>query len=109
MKGKVMSDEWKKLISIRTKIAMDNLPPEKREKLRSCLGKPPLNKGTKCPEWIKAKKWKPVSQFTKDGVFMRTYKSALEAQEITGICRSSICFCLKGRYKLAGGFIWKYA
>lgn len=31
-----------------------------------------------------------------------------EASRITKICVSSICACCKGKYKTAGGYIWKY-
>lgn len=109
LKGKKLSDEHKQAVSRGTKKAMARLPPEKRAKLASCKGKTPWNKGKKTPEEVCALKYKPVIQYTKDGKLVQKYSSAKEASAKTGICRSSICFCLKGRYKLAGGFIWKYA
>ena len=51
----------------------------------------------------------PVSQYTKSGVFVATYTSGLEAERQTGICNQNISHCLKGRYKSAGNYIWKYA
>lgn len=61
------------------------------------------------PKEVCALKYKPVAQYTKDGKLLEVFNSAKEASLKTGIFRSSICFCLKGRYKSAGGFIWKYA
>ena len=34
---------------------------------------------------------------------------AKEAFEKTGVSRSGICNCCKGKIKTAGGYIWKYA
>lgn len=52
---------------------------------------------------------KAVSQFTKDGVYIKTYKSAKEAHKETGLNHSHILECCMGkRYKTVGGYIWKY-
>ena len=51
----------------------------------------------------------PILQFTKDGTFVKEWPSAREAERQLGILQSSICNCLKGRYKSAGGFVWRYA
>ena len=51
---------------------------------------------------------KPVEQYNIDGELVGTYPSATAAQEATGIDRSSICNVLKGRFKTAGGYKWKY-
>lgn len=59
-------------------------------------------------EGTKEKCSKPVVQYTLDNQFVAEYPSAAEAERQTGILRSSICYCLKGRYKSAGGYIWKY-
>ena len=37
------------------------------------------------------------------------FPSLMEAERQTGISNCSICKCLKGRYKSAGGFYWFYA
>ena len=50
----------------------------------------------------------PILQFSKDGTFIKEWPSAKEAERQLGIARSSICLCLKGRLKSAGGFIWRY-
>ena len=50
----------------------------------------------------------PILQFAKDGTLIKEWPSACEAERRLGISKSSICFCLKGRYKSAGGFVWRY-
>lgn len=51
---------------------------------------------------------KSVIQYTKEGIFIKKWKSAKEASEILQIDRGNISACCKGRYKSAGGFFWKY-
>ena len=50
-----------------------------------------------------------ILQFAKDGTFVKEWPSAHEAERQLGILHSSICNCLKGRLKSAGGFVWRYA
>lgn len=51
---------------------------------------------------------RPVSQFTKEGVFIQNYASIRNATEITKISEDSIGMCVRKRAKSGGGFIWKY-
>lgn len=51
----------------------------------------------------------PVSQFTKDGVFVRTYKSLCDAEKETGFLKGNISANCRGKIKTAYGFIWRYA
>lgn len=51
---------------------------------------------------------KQVLQFTKDWSFVKEYESLSEAFRQTGISIGNISSCCNGRYKSAGGFIWKY-
>lgn len=53
---------------------------------------------------------KPILQFTTDGIFVKEYRSAVEAYNQTNIKRSQIVYCCKNRksYETAGGYIWKY-
>ena len=55
-----------------------------------------------------AKKQKPVSQFTKEGIWIRDWNSVTEAGEVLGIRRGNISNCLIGISKSAGGYVWKY-
>ena len=50
----------------------------------------------------------PILQFTKSGEFMKEWPSASEAERQLKISQSSICNCLKGHRKSAGGFVWRY-
>ena len=52
---------------------------------------------------------KPISQYTKEGEWIRNWSSTKEASEVLGIGRGSISNCLTGRLKTAGGYVWKYA
>ncbi len=52
---------------------------------------------------------KRVLQFSKNGLFIAEYKNTLEAEAKTGASNGSISNVCNGRYKTAGGFVWKYA
>jgi hypothetical protein len=52
-----------------------------------------------------------VSQYSLDGVFIKEYKSTVDAEKETGIFNgviSNVCRGVRGR-KTAGGYIWKYS
>ena len=54
-----------------------------------------------------------VAQYTKDGTHIATYNSIQDASTATGINKSSICLCCKGKQGTsyrhsAGGYVWKY-
>lgn len=53
---------------------------------------------------------KKISQYSKDGNLVATYKSASEASRVTGIKRCNICSVARSntRQKSAGGYIWRY-
>lgn len=55
------------------------------------------------------KQVKSIYQYDLDGNLIRKWDSIKQAGETLGINRPSISNCLKGRYKSAGGFIWKYS
>lgn len=50
----------------------------------------------------------PVVQYTKDGVFIKEWNSAKEADNELNINRNHICSCCKGRIKSIGGYKWEY-
>ena len=54
---------------------------------------------------------KPVSQYTKDGLFKAEYSSATEASRKTGLNQGGITKCCRNYYgrKSYGGFVWKYS
>lgn len=51
---------------------------------------------------------KPIIQFSKDGEFIRKWNSAMDVHRELGINQNCICQCCKGKYKTAGGYIWRY-
>lgn len=54
-------------------------------------------------------KSKPISQYTRDGIFIRNWDSISDASRFYNISHSSISLCLSGRNKCSNGYIWKYA
>ena len=52
---------------------------------------------------------KAVHQFDKNGSFIKTYQSLIDASKETGARDSDISSCLRGKRKTAGGWIWKNA
>lgn len=59
-------------------------------------------------EEIARKKYKPIIQFSKEGILIREWESGIQAGKSLGIHKNCISACLRGRQKTAGGFIWKY-
>ena len=49
-----------------------------------------------------------ILQFSKDGALIAEYQSIRAAERQTGCNKGHICSCCKGKYKSAGGFIWRY-
>ena len=54
-------------------------------------------------------KRKKILQYTKSGEFVREWASMTAIWQELGIRQSSICLCCKGKYKSAGGYVWRYA
>ena len=59
-------------------------------------------------EYNKLIKQLPVGQFTNDGILIKKFNGAHDADIELNIDRSSILKVCKGKRKTAGGFIWKY-
>ena len=54
------------------------------------------------------RKRKTVVQIDFNGFFVREFISIHEAYNVTKISRDTISKCCKGKYKQAGGYIWKF-
>lgn len=66
------------------------------------------NRGRKLTEAHKDFLRKPVLQFTREGIFIKEYKSMTDARlslNSTNLKISEVCL---GKRKTAGGYIWKY-
>lgn len=60
-------------------------------------------KGERTAQTLKKK----VYQYDQEMNLIAVYDGAIDAEKETGVSRSNICICIKGRAKTAGGFIWK--
>ena len=60
------------------------------------------------PDVYKKKNVKSVLQFTINGGFIKEWDSIVCASKDLKIGGNSIVTCCKGKYKSAGGYIWKY-
>ena len=49
-----------------------------------------------------------ILQYSKSGEFIREWQGAREVERVLYINNSNIIQCCKGRYKSAGGFVWRY-
>ena len=49
-----------------------------------------------------------ILQISNNGIIIKEFKNAMEAERETKICNGSIYKCLNGKTKSAGGYIWKY-
>ena len=52
---------------------------------------------------------KKIIQYDKQGNFIKTWDYISQIQEELGINRNCVGACCRGKYKSAGGFIWRYA
>lgn len=51
---------------------------------------------------------RPITQYTKDDIFIANYECIRDAMKETGILETSIHNCLTNKTKSAGGFKWSY-
>ena len=77
------------------------------DNLEWCDRKYNMNYGTLQERRIR-KVFKPILQYTKDGVFIKEWESIVSAAQQTNISRKHISDCCCGRGKTAGGYVWKH-
>ena len=126
-KGYLLVDLYKngkrKMCSIHRLVAMTFLPnsqnlPQvnhidenslnnKVDNLEWCTSKYNINYGTRTQRCVE-KISKPVLQYTKDGFFIKEWKSTMDVYRNLGYCYQSISACCLGKIKSAYGFLWKY-
>ena len=56
----------------------------------------------------KNKMAKKVNQYDKEGNYIKTWDCIIDVERETNIKNTNIVACCKGKYKTAGGYIWKY-
>lgn len=78
------------------------------ENLEWCTCKENINYGSHNKR-VSEKMSKTVLQFTKDGEFIKEWKSGKDIQRILGFDSSHISRCCLGKRKSAFGFVWKYS
>ena len=77
------------------------------QNLEWCDRKYNCNYGTRIKK-ISEKCSKPVLQLTKDGEFVREWKSATYVERNLGYFHNYISSCCLGKHKSAYGYIWKF-
>ena len=77
------------------------------QNLEWCNRKYNINYGTHMQR-VSEKLSKPVLQYSKDGEFVKEWKSAMYIQRNFGYNHSFISACCRGERNSAYGFIWKY-
>ena len=85
----------------------ENKTNNKSENLEWCDQKYNNNYGTRVKRQSD-KCSKPVIQLTKDGEFVREWKSMNDVQRNLGYSNGNISSCCTGRYKSAYNYIWKF-
>lgn len=112
VKGYEYSEDTREKMSQHAKKMWEN--PEMRERLTKHLREiSNANIGKKIdPEVVKklaAQKSLKVDQYDKDGNFIQTFDSLMDAaRSVNKDCNSAIVSCCKGKKKSYCGFIWKY-
>jgi len=101
LKGRIITEETRK----KTSETMKGVP--KSAETRRNMAKAAC--GRIMPKGKDSKKAVPVHQFDKDGNFIKEFGSVIDAANEVGCQNSGICFCLSGRIKSSGGYVWKRA
>lgn len=83
------------------------------DNLEWCTQKYNINYGTGIARRIQlfntnGKCYKPVLQYTLEGIFIKEWKSIIDVQRNLGFCQSHISKCCRGKQAYAYGYIWKY-
>jgi group I intron endonuclease len=95
--------------SHKNKIKNEKIEEETKEKIKNSVIKYYEKNGIEKHRIAMAKaSGKAVSQYTKDGIFMKEYISISAAERELNVKKGNISHVLSGRYKLAYGFIWKH-
>jgi len=108
------SEKWQKAISegrIGGRIGGHSKTEESKKKISESLKKyykHNTNSKKNITETMRKVNGKKVSQYTKEGVFIASFDSIVEAAEKNGLTRRNVQVCVSGHNKTAGGFIWKY-
>jgi hypothetical protein len=75
--------------------------------LEWCTYRYNLNYGTHNARANESRK-KPISQYSKDGKFIRDWNSVTDLRNETGMDITHVSSCCRGKRKSANGFCWQY-
>jgi hypothetical protein len=78
---------------------------EKISKMKK--GKKFSAKAIKGMKKAREKQYIKVAMYSREGKFIREFKSTLEASTTTGIHNGNICNCMNGKRPTAGGYVFK--
>jgi hypothetical protein len=104
-----------KILKVAALVAKTYLPEQKKGDKLSFKDGDKANCHINNLEWTKGSREqyryhrKKISQYTKDGKYIKTFPSIITAAKILSLDDSSISNCLNGKHKTAGNFIWRYA
>lgn len=110
--GQKISEEQKEKISNSLKEFYKNHPEKRQEISKKGKGKKRSKEFCENLSIIRRKEMqsycKRVIQYDLQGNYITFYDSLGEAEEKTGVIRSSISKCCIGKMHTAGGYLWKY-
>lgn len=97
----------KSQLLVREQYHLDTLKPQFNNSptARSCLGYKHTEEARQ--NMANSQKSFPVAQYDLTGKFIKSYKSAMEAERHTKISSSAILRCIKGFYSKTNNFMWK--
>lgn len=101
-KGRKHTEEAKK------KLSEINRGKRLSEDAKRKLSEAKKNMSEETKRKIGEAKKKPINQYTKDGVFVCSYKSATDAAKGNNWSVQNIGECARGKNKTAYGYIWRY-
>lgn len=99
------TEEWRKHMSEAMKGNKSRTGMKNSEAHRKRMSE--FMKGNKYGQKVAEKYGTPVVQYTLEGDYVAEYKTMCEAERKTGISRTIVRGVLNGKFKQAGGYIWK--
>lgn len=107
-KRKVLPSMIGKKHTEETKLKISTSSKGKVKSKEHCTNISKSKSGAIVPIQVRIKKSKPVLQYDIQMNLIAEYYSCREATRQTGVHNGDLIACCKGKYKQAGGFIWRY-